>query len=92
MEFILEHRLYRPVSTKQIEDLYQTIAPDSPDFNFVTAAQVAENTAPEEKIILPAESHVQIAKTLDVAELSNEVERAVWQVNEAARKESESKQ
>lgn len=92
LEFILEHRLFRPISTKKIEGLYESISPDSPDFNFVTAAQLQEKSIPEERIILPADCHAEVSKVLDVPELSNEVERAVWQVHEAERKGKEKQQ
>ena len=89
LEFILENRLYRPVSTKQLEDLYEQIAPDAPDYNFVTRSQLLDGSAAKETLILPSGNHNVIAKTLGVAELSSEVERAVWQVENALRKEKE---
>jgi hypothetical protein len=89
LDFIVQNRLYRPRSTPTIEDLYDEVAPESPDFNFVTAAQVEEKTAPEEKIILTAESHVKISKRLQVPELSGEIERAVWQVEQAMKKDGQ---
>ncbi len=48
-----------------------------------------DGTAPKEILILPAGNHNVIAKTLGVPELSSEVERAVWQVGNALRKEEE---
>jgi hypothetical protein len=89
LDFIVQNRLYRPRSTPTIEDLYDEVAPESPDFNFVTAAQVEEKTAPEEKIILTAESHVKISKRLQVPELSGEIERAVWQVEQAKKRDEQ---
>ncbi|KAK4948144.1 hypothetical protein LTR10_013198 [Elasticomyces elasticus] len=80
LDFILDHRLYRPVSPPEIEELYEQVAPDAPDFNYVTASQVTDGSAPPEKMILPADSHDLVAKTTGVVELSGEVERAVWQV------------
>ena len=87
LDFILQHRLYKPVSPKTVEDLYERIAPDAPDFTFVTTTQILENTAPEEKVILAENSHIEIAKVLEVPELSGEVERAVWQVGQGLNKE-----
>lgn len=86
LDFIIQHRLFRPRSTPTLEDLYDEVAPDSPDFNFVTAAQVEEKTVPEEKVILTRESHVKISSRLEVPELSGEIERAVWQVDQALQK------
>jgi hypothetical protein len=89
LDFLLEHRLYRPVSPRQIEDLYEKIAPETPDFHFVTASQLVDGSAPPEKIILKANSHVQMAKVLGVPELSGEIERAVWQINRERKKQDE---
>lgn len=89
LEFIVEHRLFRLNSPKQMEDLYDKIAPDL-DYSFVTRNQILEGKLPPEQVILTEGSHVQMAKTLQVPELSGEVERAVWQV-ETALKKDESK-
>ena len=89
LEFILDNRLYRPVSTEQLEDLYEKVAPDSPDYTYVTRAQVLDGSAAKETLILPSGNHNLIAKTLGVPELSSEVERAVWQVENALRKEEQ---
>lgn len=86
LEFIVEHRLFSPNSPKQIEDLYDKIAPDL-DYSFVTRNQILEGSLPPEQVILTEGSHVQIAKTLQVPELSGEVERAVWQVENALKKD-----
>ena len=43
-------------------------------------------------MVLPAGNHNVIAKTLGVPELSSEVERAVWQIGRALRKEEEQEQ
>ena len=56
------------------------MAPHSPDFHFVTASQIEDGTAPPDQLILTADSHDLVAKTLGVPELSGEIERAVWQV------------
>lgn len=72
-----------------MEDLYDEVAPDAPDFNFVTAAQIRDNTAPKEKLILTSNIHTKISKRLQVPELSGEIERAVWQVSQALRKEEQ---
>jgi hypothetical protein len=87
LENILNHRLYRPISTKEIEELYDHIAPESPDFNFVTASQVEDGTQPKEKLILTATCHTVVARVLQVPELSGEVERAVWQVKNQLKQE-----
>ena len=89
LEFICDNRLYRPVSTEQLEDLYEQVAPDAPDYHYVTRSQVLDGSAPKETLVLPAGNHNIIAKTLGVPELSSEVERAVWQIGKALRKEEE---
>ncbi len=63
-----------------MEDLYEQVAPDAPDFKFVTRTQVLDDSVPPEQIILPADSHDLVAKVTGVPELSGEVERAVWQI------------
>ncbi|RVX75751.1 hypothetical protein B0A52_00107 [Exophiala mesophila] len=80
LDFILDHRLIKPQSPDHIEELYQQVAPHSPDFHFVTASQIEDGTAPPDQLILTADSHDLVAKTLGVPELSGEIERAVWQV------------
>jgi len=80
LDFILDHRLYRPISPPEVEDLYEQVAPDAPDFKFVTRTQVLDDSVPPEQIILPADSHDLVAKVTGVPELSGEVERAVWQI------------
>lgn len=87
LENILNHRLYRPISTKEVEELYDHIAPNSPDFNFVTASQIGDSTLPKEKLILTAKSHTVVARVLQVPELSGEIERAVWQVENQMKQE-----
>ena len=88
----MDNRLYQPVSTEQLEDLYEQVAPDAPDYHYVTRSQVLDNSAPKETLVLPAGNHNVIAKTLGVPELSSEVERAVWQIGRALRKEEEQEQ
>ncbi|KIW15983.1 hypothetical protein PV08_06034 [Exophiala spinifera] len=80
LDFILDHRLYRPVSSPELEDLYEQVAPDAPDFKFLTRSQILDGSAPPEQIILPADSHNVVAKATGVPELSGEVERALWQI------------
>ena len=86
LEFIVENRLFQQESPKQIEDLYDKIAPDL-DYTFVTRSQVMNGSAAKEEVILTAGSHTQISKALQVPEISGEVERAVWQVENALKKE-----
>ncbi|KAJ9642773.1 uncharacterized protein PV06_03612 [Exophiala oligosperma] len=80
LDFIVDHRLYRPVSPPELEDLYEQVAPDAPDFKFLTRTQILDGSAPPEQIILPADSHNVVAKATGVPELSGEIERAVWQI------------
>lgn len=88
LDFILDHRLYKLQSTKEMEDIYQQIAPKLlHSFVFVTRTQLDEGSAPEEKMILDEGSHTVVAKSLEVPALATEVERAVWQVHQALEKE-----
>ncbi|KIW96143.1 uncharacterized protein Z519_03210 [Cladophialophora bantiana CBS 173.52] len=80
LDFIVDNRLFRPISPPEIEDLYEQVAPDAPDFTFITRSQVLDGSAPPEQIILPADSHNLVAKITGVPELSGEVERAIWQI------------
>ncbi|KIX05735.1 uncharacterized protein Z518_03707 [Rhinocladiella mackenziei CBS 650.93] len=87
LDFILDNRLFRPVSPPEIEDLYEQAAPDAPDFTFVTRGQILDGSAPPEQIILPANSHNLVAKATGVPELSGEVERALWQIERQFKRE-----
>jgi hypothetical protein len=89
LDFIVQHRLFRPQSTATVEKVYDEIAPESPDFVYVTAAQVEEKTAAAEKLILTRKSHLTLSQKLAVPELSGEIERAVWQVTQAMEKARE---
>ncbi|KAG9787996.1 hypothetical protein ABEF93_003992 [Exophiala dermatitidis] len=81
LDFILDNRLYKLTSSPEIEELYEQVAPDAPDFTFVTRLQVLDGSAPPEQILLPSGSHSLVAKVTGVPELSNEVERALWQIH-----------
>ncbi|EXJ95132.1 hypothetical protein A1O1_00251 [Capronia coronata CBS 617.96] len=87
LDFILDHRLYRLLSPPEIEELYEQVVPDAPDFTFVTRLQLLDGSTPPEKILLPADSHTVVAKVTGVPELSNEVERALWQIHRQSERE-----
>lgn len=73
-----------------MEGIYESHVSDSRDvFTFVTAAEVEQGEALPERKLLSAGVHTEIAKTLQVPELSGEVERAVWQVNQGLKKEQQ---
>lgn len=95
LDFILDHRLFQPVSNPEIEALLDRVAPGKQDkFEFVTRSQVEEGDLKKEELVLTAGSHVDVSSTLEVPELSGEVERAVWQVERefvAAEKNREEK-
>lgn len=81
------------MSSDTIENLYRRFAPGLEDsFEFVTRSQVDEGTDKKEEIILPAGAHVEVAKKLEVPELSGEVERAIWQVERAFAKEAKAQE
>jgi hypothetical protein len=87
LDFILDNRLFRVRSTREVEDLFEDIAPDSPDFHFVTRSQILDGSAPPEQLILTRNTHNKIAKALGVPELGGEVERAIWQVTRQMREQ-----
>lgn len=67
--------------------MYEQVAPEAPDFTYVTRNQVLDGSAQAEQIILPAECHNLVAQVTKVPELSGEVERAVWQIQRQFKKE-----
>lgn len=90
LDFIIDHRLFRPTSSKVIESLYERFATgQKPQFEFMTRAQIEQGDTEKEKVILPAGAHNEAAKVLQVPELSGEIERAVWQVEQEFRKQDE---
>lgn len=90
LDLLVDHRLFTPMSTPQIETLYEQVAPKlSNSFTFVTRSQVLEGTDPEEKMLLQPGVHKLIAESLEVPELAIEVERAVRQVKESLDRETE---
>lgn len=66
-----------------MEQIYLETAPTLQDsFTFVTRSQVMEGTDPEDQMLLSKGSHKLVAQSLNVPELSGEVERAVSQVEQ----------
>lgn len=87
LDFVLDHRLLQPVSTPQIEDIYQKYAPKHQNsFEFVTQSDIDAGDAAEEQMLLPAGAHVYVAEVLDVPELNGEMERAIWQIEQDYKK------
>lgn len=87
LDFILDHRLFRPVSTPEVEQIYRRVAPELQNsFVFVTPSQIEDGTAGDEKVLLPSGVHTKVAKRLEVPELTGEVERAIWQVEQQLQK------
>jgi len=92
LSFILDHRLYRPVSSAELEAIYLKTAPHLQNsFNFVTRSQVLDGTDPEEQLLLPAGSHKVVAEQLKVPELVAELERAIHQIEEGLKREEAEK-
>jgi len=84
LDFLLDHRLLRPVSSAELEQIYLITAPKlQHSFTYVTRSQVMEGADPEEQMLLTRSSHKLVAKTLNIPELGVEVERAVHQVEAA---------
>ena len=93
LDFVLDHRLFRPIPDQTLEKLYEQFSTKPlHNFEFLTASQVEAGEAQKEQQLLPAGSHVEISKQLEVPELSGEIERAVWQVERAFKKEEKEKQ
>jgi hypothetical protein len=93
LDFVLDHRLFQPVSTPEIEALYERLAPGMQNsFEFVTRAQVEEGGLKKEQLLLTADAHTDVSSSLQVPELSGEVERAIWQVEQAAIKAEKEKE
>lgn len=93
LDFLLDHRLLKPVSTPEVESIYTRFAPyEESTFDFVTAAEVEEGKVKQEQLLLPAGAHTDVANTLHVPELSGEVERALWQIEQASKKSQEAQQ
>lgn len=90
LDFILDHRLFRPLSTGTVERLYERFTNgQAQKFEFLTRTQVEQGEGEVEKLIMPAGAHNEIAQALQVPELSGEVERAVWQVEQQFKREAE---
>ena len=87
IDFLLDHRLLKPVSTSSIESIYNKYADsEKTSFDFVTRAEIEQGNVKHEQLLLPTGAHSIVASTLNVPELSGEVERAVWQVDQESQK------
>lgn len=90
LDFLLDHRILRFISTPEIENIYKTVAPNLQNsYQFVTRNQVLSGEDSEEHLLLTSGSHTVISKDLQVPELSAEVERAIMQVKTSIRKQEE---
>jgi hypothetical protein len=93
LDFMLDHRILRFISTPEIENIYKTVAPNLQNsYDFVTRNQVLDGDDPKEQLLLTTGSHVTVSKDLQVPELSAEVERAVMQVETSIQKQEEEQQ
>lgn len=93
LDFMIDHRILRFVSTPQIENIYKTVAPNLQNsYHFVTRNQVLDGEDPREELLLTTNSHSLVSKTLQVPELSGEIERAVKQVTTSMKKQEEEQQ
>jgi hypothetical protein len=93
LDFMLDHRILRFVSTPKIESIYKTVAPNLQNsYHFVTRNQVLDGEDPREELLLTTDSHSMVSKTLHVPELSGEIERAVKQVTTSMKKQEEEQQ
>lgn len=90
LDFILDHRLFRPLSTENVEGIYARFtAGQAHKFSFLTRSQVEQGEGEPERLIMPAGAHNEVARVLEVPELSGEIERAVWQVEQEFKRQKE---
>lgn len=90
LDFLLDHRILRFISTPEIENIYKTVAPNLQNsYQFITRNQVLSGEDSEEHLLLTSGSHTVISKDLQVPELSAEVERAIMQVKTSIREQEE---
>lgn len=90
LDFLVDHRLFTPKSTTQMESIYNQNAPNLLNsFTFVTRSQILEGVDPEESMLLQPGAHKLVAESLEVPQLAAEVERAVRQVKESLDQEAE---
>ncbi|KAH9897240.1 mitochondrial K+-H+ exchange-related-domain-containing protein [Xylariomycetidae sp. FL2044] len=96
LQFLVANNLLSIAPSKVLDSIYPALLPSSSS----AAASAAKpddppsSTTPpleEEKMLLSQENGRQLVKALDVPELEVELERAIWQVQEAIRKEQEEK-
>jgi hypothetical protein len=93
LDFLLDHRILRFISTPEIEAIYKTAAPNHQhSYQFITRNQALDGEDPKELLLLTSGSHVPISKDLEAPELNLEVERAVMQVETSLRKQEEEQQ
>jgi hypothetical protein len=90
LDFLVDHRLFRPTSTTHIESIYNQTAPNRlNNFMFVTRSQVLEGIDSEESMLLQPGAHKLVARSLEVPQLAAEVERAIRQVKQSLDQEAE---
>jgi len=83
LDFLIDHRLLRPVASAEMEQIYLKTAPKLQDsYTFVTRSQVMEGSDAEDQMLLTKDSHKLVAQSLNVPELGVEVERAIHQVEQ----------
>jgi hypothetical protein len=84
LDFLVDHRLFRPTSTRQIEDLYDNAAPKPLNqYTFVTPSDILRGINTKESLLLEPGVHSLVARSLQVPQLAVEIERAVHQVKES---------
>lgn len=80
VSWLIERQLLQPSPSKILDELYETGAPTAP----------ATLESPEKERMLLTQKQVRsFAQTLEIPALSMELERALWQVEEAIGKENE---
>lgn len=93
LDFMLDHRILHFISTPEMENIYRTVGPSrQKSYDFVTRNQVLDGEDPKEQLLLTAGSHSMVSETLQVPELSGEVERAVKQVTASMASKEERQQ
>lgn len=88
--WIVENNLLEPKPSSSLEEVYSKLAHGTPPpFKVSAETPSPTNVDLSEKMLLDDSSHTTLAQTLDIPELSAEIERAVRQVRKAIESQKE---
>lgn len=97
IQFLVSNNLLSLAPSPVLDSIYPSLLPPSPT-SLTTKPNKPETQQPsgdgkmqeeDEKMVLSQKNRKQLVKALDVPELEVELERAIWQVEEAIRKSRE---